>query len=269
MIDSLYTNFFAYTFIQRALLGGIAISLLCGLIGPFLVLRRLSLLGDGLAHLAFGGVALGLLLGVNPLFAALITVVIGSFWIHSLVKKNVYGDSAIALVLSLGVGMGIIIIGFVKGFNVNLFSYLIGSILALNMTDIVLALTLLFATIVFFFMSYRDLFFMTFNEELAVLHNKNFERTNIIFTILTAMIIVLSIRAVGILLVSALIVIPTLIALNLSKSFKQTLFFSVLFSVLAMILGIILSFILDIPPSGSIVLLLFLGFIVTQFLRRK
>ncbi len=262
-------EFLTYGFIQKALLGGIAIALLCGLIGPFLVLRRLSLLGDGLAHLAFGGVALGLLLGINPLFAAFITVIIGSFWIHSLVKKNVYGDAAIALVLSLGVGMGIIIIGLVKGFNVNLFSYLIGSILSLNTVDIVLAITLLVLTIAFFLFSYRDLFFMTFNEELAILHNKNLEKINIIFTILTAMIIVLSIRAVGILLVSALIVIPTLLALNISKSFKQTLFFSALFSALAMILGIILSFIFDIPPSGSIVLLLFLGFLITQFFRRK
>src|SRR3990167_4739255 len=99
---SIMIDFLGYGFMQKALLGGFAIALSCGLIGPFLVLRRLSLLGDGLAHLAFGGIALGLLLGINPLFSALIVVVGGSFWVKSLMNRNVYGDSAIALLLSLG-----------------------------------------------------------------------------------------------------------------------------------------------------------------------
>ncbi len=245
---------------QKALLGGIAIALCCGLIGPFLVLRRLSLLGDGLAHLAFGGVALGLLLGINPLISALITVVAGSFWVRSLVKKNVYGDAAIALLLSFGVGLGIVIIGIVRGFNTSLYSYLIGSVLALNVTDIVLAFTLLAATILFMTFFYKDMFHLTFNEELAQISRKRAPLANILFTALVAMVVVISIRAVGILLVSALLVIPTLISLNISKSFNQTVILSSLSALVAVLVGILFSFLVDIPPSGSIVLLLFLGF---------
>ena len=267
MIELLDLHFLSYGFMQKALLGGFAIALCCGLLGPFLVLRKLSLLGDGLAHLAFGGVALGLLFGINPLISALITVIIGSFWVKSLVKKNVYGDAAIALLLSLGVGLGIVVIGIVRGFNTNLYSYLIGSILALSVVDIILAFALLFAAVMFLIFFYKDMLHLTFNEELALLSRKNVNLANVLFTILVAMIVVISIRAVGILLVSALLVIPTLISLNLSKSFKHTLIISSVSSVIAMIAGIIISYIIDIPPSGSIVLLLFLGFFATQIRR--
>src|SRR3989338_11545900 len=267
MIEAWSYGFLQYGFMQKALLGGIAIALCCGLVGPFLVLRRLSLLGDGLAHLAFGGVALGLLLGINPLISALITVVAGSFWVRSLVKKNVYGDAAIALLLSCGVGIGIVIIGIVRGFNTSLYSYLIGSILALSIMDIILAFVLLLITIIFFIFFYHDLFYMTFNEELAQLSRKRINIANIIFTILVAMVVVISIRAVGILLVSALLVIPTLIALNLATSFKRTILISTMSALIAVIFGIIFSFIIDIPPSGSIVLLLLIGFLSTSFLK--
>ncbi len=261
-------EFLNYAFMQKALLGGIAVALCCGLIGPFLVLRRLSLLGDGLAHLAFGGVALGLLLGVNPLISALITVVLGSFWVRSLVKKNVYGDAAIALLLSFGVGLGIVIIGIVRGFNTSLYSYLIGSVLALSVLDIVLAFSLLGATIMFMVFFYKDMFHLTFNEELAQLSRKQVNIANIIFTILVAMVVVISIRAVGILLVSALLVIPTLIALNVAKSFKQTIIISSISALIAVLIGIVFSFLVDIPPSGSIVLLLFVGFFGTQLYKK-
>ena len=261
-------GFLGYAFMQRALVGGIAIALCCGLIGPFLVLRRLSLLGDGLAHLAFGGVALGLLVGVNPLISAFITVVIGSFWVRSLVKKNVYGDAAIALLLSFGVGLGIVIIGIVRGFNTSLYSYLIGSVLALGITDIILAFVLLGATIIFMMLFYQDMFQLTFNEELAQLSRKRVHSANIIFTLLVAMVVVMSIRAVGILLVSALLVIPSLIALNGAKSFRQTIIISSMSSLFAVVIGIIFSFLADIPPSGSIVLLLFVAFFGTQLYRR-
>ena len=260
-------EFLQYGFMQKAFLGGIGIALCCGLIGPFLVMRRLSLLGDGLAHLAFGGVALGLLLGVDPFFAALITVAAGSLWVRTLVKKHVYGDAAIALLLSFGVGLGIIAIGITRGFNVSLFSYLIGSILSLSWTDIILAYSLLAATIIFYLFFYRDMFLLVFNEELASLTRKHSNLANTLFTLLTAMVVVLSIRAVGILLVSALLVIPTLIALNIAPSFRKTVLYSSLSALAAIVIGIYASYMFDIPPSGAIVLLLLVGFLVT--LKRK
>lgn len=252
----------SYEFMQRALLGGLAIAITCGLIGPFLVLRKLSLLGDGLAHLSFGGVALGLLLGINPLITTLVAVVGGSLFVNKVINKDLHGDAAIALILSFGVGLGIIIIGAVRGFGVDLFSYLIGSILALNTFDLILAGALLIATLAFVIVYFKDLLLFAFNQELAELRIKKIHVLNTIFILLVAFTVVVSIRAVGILLISALIVLPTLISLQLSKSFKSTLFISVGASVLATLVGIVSSFYLDIPPSGTIVMFLFAMYIL-------
>ncbi len=259
----------SYGFMQKALLGGLAIAISCGLLGPFLVLRRLSLLGDGLAHLSFGGVALGFLLGINPLLSALVMAIVGSFWVRHTLKKNLYGDAVIALLLSFGVGLGIVMIAAVRGFNSNLYSYLIGSILTLNNFDLILALSLLLAVIIFLKLFYQDMFYLTFNEELAYLYRHRVNLANIIFTLLTAMVVVISIRAVGILLISALLVIPSMIALNLASSFKQALLISSFSAMVAAISGIIVSYIVDLPPSGVIVLLLFAGFVVTSAFKKR
>ena len=258
----------SYSFMQKALLGGVGIAICCGLLGPFLVLKKMSLLGDGLAHFAFGGVALGFLLGINPLIAALIAAISGSFLIRALMKKNVYGDTAIALILSLGVGVGIVVIGITRGFTVSLYSYLIGSILALSWFDLGFIFALLVFIILFLSFFYKKMLFVTFNEELAQLSIKRISLPTILFTLLVAVTVVISIRAVGILLVSALIVIPTMIALSLSRSFLQTLTLSVIAAVITVLLGIVISFILDIPPSGSIVLLLLVGFLGATLCRR-
>lgn len=254
----------SYGFMQRALLGGIAIALITSLIGPFLVLRRLSLLGDGLSHLAFGGVALGLLLHYNPFIVALIFVVLGSLVIRYLMTKNIYGDAVIALILSFGVGLGIIVTGVVRGFNVDLFSFLIGSILTLSITDIFLIIGILIITLIFIFVYYKKLLYMTFNEELAQLHQKNYAIMGILFTLVVALAVMVSVRAVGILLVSALLVIPTLISLQLSTSFRSTILIGVIASVIAMVVGIFSSFSLDVPPSGMIVMILFVIFFIVS-----
>lgn len=253
-----------YEFMQRALLGGIAIAIIAGLIGPFLVLRRLSLLGDGLAHLAFGGVALGFLLHYDPFIVALIFIIIGSFVVHNLLKKNIYGDAAIALLLSFGVGLGIIITGIVHGFSVDLFSFLIGSILTLNQTDLIVIFSVFIITLIFILLYYKKIFYMTFNEELAKLQQKDNSIVSMIFTLLVALAVAISIRAVGILLVSALLVIPTLIALQISKSFKSTIIIAIIGSLIAMIIGIFTSFNLNMPPSGMIVMILFIMFLIVS-----
>ncbi len=254
----------SYSFMQKALIGGFLIAFTCGLMSPFIVLRRLSLLGDGIAHFSFGGIALGLLLGIEPIIAALISAVVGGFIVQQLVKKNLYGDAAISLILSFGVGLGIIVIGLARGFNVNLFSYLIGSLLSLTYLDIALAAAMLVLIAAFLVWGYNQLVFSSFNQELAELRSKKTIFINTIFILLVTLTVVISIRAVGILLVSAMLVIPTLIALQLSKSFKGTLVISTIASVLATLIGIVASYYLNIPPSGTIVMLLFLLFIGVQ-----
>lgn len=258
---------FSYGFMQNALLGGIGIAVATSLIGPFLVLRRMSLLGDGLAHLAFGGIALGLLLNYNPILVALLFVIAGSFFIQHLIKNNIFGESAIALVLSFGVGLGIVLTGIARGFNADLFSFLIGSILTLNSLDLTLIFTVAALTVIFSTVFYKDMVFSTFNSELAKIQSKRLAVVNALFTILIALVVVIGIRAVGILLESALIVIPTLIALLLSRSFKGTVLICLAVSLLSILVGIVLSFILDIPPSGTIVMILFFGFILASLYR--
>jgi len=248
---------FNYQFMQKALLGGLAIAVITSLIGPFLVLRKQSLLGDGLAHLAFGGVALGFLIGWNPFVVALLVVVGGSFFVQRLIRKNIYGDAAIALILSFGVGIGVIITGIFHGFTADLFNYLIGSILTLNSTDMALILAVLVVMVLFISIYYEKIVFITFNEELARLQQKDNALVNFIFTLLVALAVTVSIRAVGILLVSALLVLPTLIALKISKSFRGTMVAAVAASVFAMVVGIFTSFGLNLPPSGMIVMTLF------------
>jgi zinc transport system permease protein len=265
---SQFATLFSYGFMQRALLGAICIGVVSGLLAPYLVLRRLSLVGDGIAHLAFGGIAVGFLFGINPYLSALAFAVLGGLFVRKLIQKNVYGEAAIALILSFGVGLAIVILGATKGFGVNLFNYLIGSMLTLTWTTVLLLSLLMIFVLVFFYMYRRELFIFTFSDELALLESKRARLSDFVFTLIVAVVTIMSVQAVGILLVSALLVIPALIALRISNSFSQTVVFSVIVSVFANVSGLLLSYFFDVPPSGFIVLLLLSVFIVVTFLRR-
>lgn len=259
---------FSYGFMQRALVAAILVGIATGLVGPYLVLRRLSLVGDGLAHLAFGGVALGFLIGINPLLSAAVVVILGSLLIRRLIQQNVYGEAAIALILSLGIGTGIVIIGATRGFGTDLFSYLIGTILALSWTNI-LHLSIVVAIIAGFILVFkRELFLLTFQKDVARLLSRRTTLADYLFSILIALVTLVAVQAVGILLVTALLVIPTLIALLLGKSFRQTTVLAISISALASAIGIISSFWLDVPPSGLIVLLLLAGYLITSFWKK-
>lgn len=258
----------SYSFMQIALIGGVIIGFLSGLFSPYLVLRRLSLIGDGIAHLAFGGVALGFLLGFSPLGTALGIAIIGALGMRYMIRHQIYGEAAIAIILSLGVGLAVVIIGATKGFGVNLFSYLIGSILTLSWTEImVLTGTALLITL-FFVLYRRELFLLTFQPDIARMQSSRSQIADIGFTIAIAFVTIMSVQAVGILLVSALLVVPGLIALRLSGSFKQTVLISVAVGISANIMGIIGSYYADIPPSGFIVLLLVFVYLLTFIMKR-
>ncbi|MDD9952992.1 MAG: metal ABC transporter permease [Candidatus Woesearchaeota archaeon] len=262
-------EFLHYEFMQRALLGGILIGITCAVIGVFLVLNRLSLLGDGLAHLSFGGIAVGMLFGVNPLYAALGIAVLGALFVQRLIQKaRIYGDAATAVILSFGVGLAVVIIGAVKGFSVNLFSFLIGSILALSITDIVLIATIFVLVVGTVIVLYKRLVFITFSSAVAQTNGINVTLVNYVFAVLTAVTVIIAIRAVGILLVSSLLVIPALISLRFSRSFKSTLVIASATSVVAVLLGTFIAFYADIPPGGTIVLVLCALFLGTLAVKR-
>ncbi len=253
------TEIFSYSFMQRALVSGLLIAVLCAVLGVFLVLRRLSLIGDGLAHVTFGSVALALALNTQPLFvtiAALPLVLLSSLGILRLTEKaRIFGDAAIGVVSAAGIAVGVILAGISGGFNVDLFSYLFGNILAISSAETLLAiiLFLLVTGVVLFY--YNELFAITFDEELARSSGIRVERINAILALLTALTVVLAMKVVGILLVSALLIIPAVTALQVARSFRATIIAASLFAAFSVIAGIALSFVLNLPTGGLIVLL--------------
>ncbi len=261
-------EFLQYAFMQRAFLAGIIIALLCAVIGLFLVLRRMSLLGDGLAHISFGGIAAGFLFGFYPILSALIFSILGALGIQQLKKMKVYGDAAIAIFFSFGLALGVILVSLSHGFTGDLFSYLFGSILAVTEIDILIILVAGIFTLIIVYLLYKELFYITFDEYSAKASGLPVEKFDTLLVILTAITVVLSMRIVGILLVSSLLVIPSSTALLLNKSFKQTIFYSIIIAIAAVIIGLILGFYFDLAAGGAIVIILILFFLLGLIIKK-
>src|SRR5512137_2389764 len=217
----------SYGFIQRALIAGSLIAVLCSVLGVFLVLRRLSLIGDGLAHVTFGGVAVALLLRVTPplvTLAAIPLVLAASLGILRLADRaRIYGDTAIGIASAAGIAGGILIASVAGGFNVDLFSYLFGNILAVSPVELALCAGLFLVVLAVVIAFYPQLFALTFDEELARTAGVRTERLNALLVLLTAVAVVLAMKVVGILLVSALLILPAATALQLARGFRTTL----------------------------------------------
>jgi len=251
----------SYGFLQRALLAGVFIAIACGLLGVFLILRRDAMIGHGLAHVAFAGIALGLFLNWMPLFVALIIAVITALIIMKLKEKaGIYGDTAIAIFSSVGFALGVLLVSFARSFNVDLFSYLFGEILAIEVTEVWLSVMLAAVVVVIVILNYHTFMYMTFDRESAKASGIKVGRLDILLTVLTAITVVLGMKVVGVLLVSALLVIPAAAGLQLASSFKQAIVYSSFVAVSSVIIGLLLSFYFDFPASGTVVLLSFLLF---------
>lgn len=245
-----------YTFMHRALISGIAIAILCSVIGLFLVLRRYSLFGDAIAHSSFGGIALGLLAGIYPLWTAYGVSIISALIITKIKDRyNISGDASIAVLLSSGIAAGLVIISFSGGFTIDIFSFLFGSILLVSVNDTVLILALTGAILIVILLLYRQILYSTFNEEQAKVSGIPVEKINYLIIFMAGIIVVTSIQLVGVLLISALFVIPNVTAIMYGKGFKQTAIISMSFSVFSVVIGILISYIFDITPAGTIVLL--------------
>jgi zinc transport system permease protein len=262
-------DLFGYQFFQNALIGGTITAVACGLVGLFLVLKKEAMVGDGISHTAFGGVAIGLLLGINPLLTALIVSVLAVFAISYMRQKKIAAsDSAIAVMLALGFSTGLIVISIAGGFNVELFSYLFGSILTIDLTDLALVSSLGLAVAIFIGVFRRELLSMVFDEDDSRIIGIPTKKLSIVFDLLVAVTIVLSIKVIGTILVVALLVIPGLCALRLNFSFKKTLLCTVGFSVLSTILGIMLSAVFNLVTAGVIVFVLVLFFLLTLLYKK-
>jgi len=245
-----------YSFMHRALISGIAIAILCSVVGLFLVLRRYSLFGDAIAHSSFGGIALGLLAGVYPLLTAYGVSIISALIITKIKDKyNISGDASIAVLLSSGIAVGLVIIGFSGGFTIDIFSFLFGSILLVSVDDTILILSLTGIILIVILLLYRQILYSTFNEEQAKVSGIPVEKINYLIVFMAGITVVTAVQLVGVLLISALFVIPNVTAIMYGKGFKLTAIISISFSVFSVVAGILISYIFDITPAGTIVLL--------------
>ena len=245
-----------YAFMQRAIVSGIAISLMCSVIGLFLVLRKQSLFGDALAHAAFGGIAAGLFLNVYPLWTAFVVSVSSALALTKIKQKfQISSDATVAILLSSGLAMGVILISLAKGFTVNLFSFLFGSILLVSLQNTLLILALCGTILVIILSLYRRLVYVTFSEEQAKVSGIPVDKMNYLFVAIAAITVVSSMQLVGILLTSSLIVVPNVTAILFSRGFKQTAILSMSFAVFSSVVGILSSYVFNVAPSGMIVLI--------------
>jgi zinc transport system permease protein len=245
-----------YSFMQRALLSGVVVAVTCSVVGLFLVLRRQSLFGDALSHAAFGGIAVGLFTSIYPLWSALVISVLAALGITKLRQSTkIPPDAAVAVMLSSGLAMGIVLIGLAGGFNLDLESFLFGSILLISMQDQLMILVLSAVVLVIIFKLYTQFIYITFSEDQARVSGINVTRLNYLFIALASLAVISSLRLVGVLLISSLIVIPNITAMMFGKGFKKTALISIIVAVSSVLLGIVVSYITNLAPGGVIVLL--------------
>jgi len=262
-------DLFTLDFFQRALIGGFLIALMAPMVGLFVVLRRLSMIGDTLAHVSIAGVALGFLINVYPLLLGLVFAVLAAFAIEKLRKAfRSYAELSIAIMMSGGIALASVLFTLGRGFNMNVTSYLFGSILTLNSNDLWLVFTVTVTIVVFVIVYYKELFLLSFDEDAASVGGLPTSALNLILTVMTALVVSVAIKIVGALLVSALLTIPVACSLAVGKGFKPTLWLAVLFSEGCVIGGLVMSGIWNLAPGGTVVLLLITVLLITMTIRK-
>ncbi len=266
------TDILSYAFIQRALVAGTLIALLCSVLGVFLVLRRMSLIGDGLAHVTFGSTAIALALklySASSLLVSLPVVLLSSLGILKLTEKaRLNGDAAIGIVSSLGICLGIIMASLGGGYNVDLLSYLFGNILSITPQEVWIAAGLFCLVTTLLLLFYHELLAISFNEELARVSGVATTMINGVLVLLTALSVVLAMKLVGIMLISALLIVPAASALQLARSFRGCIVLAALQGGCSVVAGILVSFVTNLPASATVVLLNLFLFGCSFLLRR-
>lgn len=257
-------------FMQKAFIAGILVSLLTGLISVFIVLRKMSFIGAGISHAAFGGVAIGFFTGLNPLLTAIIYSIAVAIGIESTGRKGrISEDVSIGIFYSVSMALGVALVSLSKSYNVDLFGYLFGNILAITQTDIILTVITFVLVSGFIVIFLKDLFLSAYNEELAQISGVHVVFLNNLFLISLAVSIVISIRIVGIILVSALLVIPGATARLFAKGLVSMIVLSCLTGVVSVISGLLISYEYDIAPGASIVLASAFIFFLSLVLKKK
>lgn len=258
---------FSYSFMIRSFIVGILISLCASLIGVSLVLRRNSMIGDGLSHVGFGAFAIATILGFAPLEFAIPIVIIVSFFILKLNDNSkIHGDSAIALISASSLAIGTFAISVTKGVNTDINNYLFGSILGVNETDIIVSVLLSILVILLYVVSYNKIFAITFDEKFAKSIGINTNLYNMIFASLCSIVVVLGMRLMGSLLISSLIIFPTLSSMQIFKNFKSVVVSSVFISIISFTIGLIISYNYATPTGATIVIINLIVFIIFKII---
>lgn len=247
-------NMFSYHFMQRAFIVGVLVSLCAALLGVSLVLKRYSMIGDGLSHVGFGALAIASAFGIAPLWLAVPVVIVSAVFLLNLQQSSkVKGDAAIAIISSASLAIGVITVSLTTGMNTEVSSYMFGSILSLSRSDTILSIILSLAVLILFILFYPRIFAVTFDETFAKATGTNTGFYNMLLAVLTAITVVLGMRMMGALLISSLIIFPALSAMRVCKSFKSVIITSAIISVLCFIVGITASYFLETPTGASIV----------------
>jgi zinc transport system permease protein len=254
---------FNYDFMINAIIASVLASIACGIIGSYIVIKRLVFLSGGIAHSAYGGIGLGYLLSFNPIFGAVGSSILGAIFVSRMRKnKSENEDTLIGIIWAFGMALGVLFIGLAPGYAPDLMSYLFGNILTVSKTEIWLMISvniIVIAVVALFFKEFQSI---TFDEEYAQTTGLNVDLYYLILFILIAITIVLLIKLVGIILVVALLTIPAAISKLFSKSLKSMMIYSIAFGLLFTLVGLLLSYYLNLPSGSAIIVLSVLGYFV-------
>ena len=263
----------SYPFIVRALVVGMLVSLCSALLGVNLVLKRYSMIGDGLSHVAFSALAVATVMNWAPLWAAIPVVIIASYFLLMFSSNDrVSGDSAIALLSTGALAVGIFIISMKSGINTDINNYMFGSVLAISKSDVTLSVVLSLAVLVLYVLFYNKIFAVTFDEPFAKATGVRAGFYNFLIAVLTAVTIVLGMRMIGALLISSLIIFPAMSSMRIFKCFRSVVICSALISVGCFLAGLILSYEYSAPTGASVVIIniaVFAAFCAIDFVRSR
>ncbi|GKH46357.1 MULTISPECIES: metal ABC transporter permease [Anaerotruncus] len=253
-MGELFRELFSYSFISRALVVGILVALCAALLGVSLVLKRYSMIGDGLSHVGFGALSVAMAMNVAPLAVSVPVVVIAAFLLLRISESSkIKGDAAIALIASSALAIGVIVTSLTTGMNTDVYGYMFGSILAMSGGDVVLSVALSAVVLLLFVCFYNKIFAVTFDEAFAQATGTNAKLYNMLIAFLTAITIVVGMRIMGAMLISSLIIFPALTSMRVCRSFKGVVVTSAAVSVVCFFAGIVGSFAFSTPAGASVV----------------
>ena len=251
---SLLREIFSYSFLVRALIVGSLVALCAALLGVSLVLKRYSMIGDGLSHVGFGALSIAMAMNAAPLAVAIPVVILAAFLLLRISQNSrLGGDSAIALIASASLAAGVLVTSLTSGLNADVYSYMFGSILAMSAEDVYLSLALAAVVLLLFVVFYNRIFAITFDESFARATGTRVSRYNLLIALLTALTIVIGMRIMGTMLISGLIIFPALTAMRVCRSFRGVVLFSAVISVFSFLAGMVLSYVMRTPAGASIV----------------